>query len=358
MSAHFSAKFLKSHSWVNTRNHPKINLIHPSMSLVKSRPSAIILDLKGVIVTKEFEIYSASKKRFYHERISEFLSEESQWKKDNRGSKTDGQLKNIYRLAQTEQSRRTLKEGEPMFPRKTSQEDRENSLRQYILFCMEKNTSDVATKIFLERLQFWGYRHGYLKTPIYQEVMITLREWKVVKKIPVYLNLSSQVVFEKVTSQTDHGNLRPWFTGHLKLEWKPLISPLEKLQIRDPKTVLFVTHSATEANVASTAGLDVVMIVRPDIDPDWKERIKRGQEDDLVTTSGTGPIMVATHEGLIPVEMGIPDEREDLDSETNQGLQDFKSDHVDALFTVNSVITVQETKKFPVIESLQHLKFT
>jgi methionine salvage enolase-phosphatase E1 len=336
------------------------------MVVTKNRPNAIILDVEGVVFTKEFEMLSETKKKFYRSKINSFINNPSHWEKSKDGPSTDGLLKLVYRSARNAQHIRSLKEGEPTLPKHPSRDEMQNALKRYILFCLQNNSMDGPSITFLEMMQYWGYKNSLIKTPVYPDVFSTLREWTSDKKIMTYLNMGSNRNFERLTYQTDKGNLRQFFTGkiggrhvgHFKLGWNSDVDPIADLGIKDKKSVLFITHSAKEARAALKVGLDVVMIARSDIDPDWKARIQRMQEDnsDDISSTGTGPIMIQTNEGLAPEDM-ITSECPEFDKKETEGLREIKEETVDSLFTVNSIITLQDTKIFPVIESLKDLQF-
>ena len=159
---------------------------------LKQRPQLIILDIKGVIATKEFEQYSEKKKKFFHEKINEFVSDPSQWKK-SREHRLDGQLSVIYRMARTFQSRRALKEGEPLLPK--DKEEQPEAFMKYVLYCIEKNPKDFATFLFLNKMTYWGYKKEILKTPLYEDVIPALRLWKQ-GSVPIYLNIGGNNIFD------------------------------------------------------------------------------------------------------------------------------------------------------------------
>lgn len=223
-------------------------------------------------------------------------------------------------------------------------------------------------------MQSWAYSRGALKTPVYEDVPIIIKKWRD-EEIEVLLNLASENTFERIVSSTSRGNLRGFFSGHAHPDYtKKGIEVFEKCKlvspIRNLKHVLLITHSAKEAASASESGIPTILIIRPDLDPDFDERMsgekrsfkgqvngRKGSKDGINAGSGiqsfqTAPIakvaplaassMIA--EGASKIDIAV------IESTISDSTRDAREE-------MSSTIKYVDTLNFDVIKSLNDLVF-
>lgn len=164
------------------------------MVVIPQKPQAIVVDLRGVLANKNFELYSAEKKFFYKLKIRSFVEDESLWERN----KQNINLKHVWKMARVEQAARiankTILAKEPILENANDVEDMQEGLKNYILFTLEHNPQDRATGLFLEQMQMWGYEQHHLKTPVYPDVLPFFERLKELK-IPILLTGASVSVY-------------------------------------------------------------------------------------------------------------------------------------------------------------------
>lgn len=224
--------------------------------------------------------------------------------------------------------------------------------------------------LFLEHMQSWAYRRGSLKTPVYDEVLPILKKWKELK-IAVLLNLSSDKVFERIVSATNRGNLRGFFSGNAHPDYtKKGLAAFDEcklvFKIQNPKDVLMITHSAKEAAGAHEAEIPVILIIRPDLDPDFEKRMNeekktyKSQVKKVPTMnkgSGIEPFQTAPITDVAPLAassmMGAGASKVDI-----AAIESTIADSTrDAREEISSTIKYDDTLTFDVIKSLNDLVF-
>lgn len=320
------------------------------------RPRAIILDLRGVIANKDFDLYSTAKKNFYKANLHTFVDDEDMWKK----SKTNVNLQHVYKMARAEQTARisakTIAKQEPILVMQSHDdlEDMQESLRHYIAYNLEHNPRDRATGLFLEQMQIWGYQQKSLLTPVYPDVLPFLKRMKDTG-VPVLLTGASDRTFDYVMKNTTSGDLSPYFVtigeldkkqnGHVLINFTRKDRSFgPKFDLLDNKTALLVTHSHVTANKAHACNIPVLMIVRPDIDPNWQKRIT--ETGSKVHKTGSEPIIAVADQ--IGYNSDPPEMHDDSESDSDDELK---------LHTVKSNITADDVKNFTVIKSLTEVLF-
>lgn len=317
------------------------------------RPRAVILDLRGVIANKNFDLYSDAKKSFYKANLRSFLEDDrDMWL----SSKARVNLKHVYKMARSEQTARisakTISEQEPILVPLNSTDDldeAQEALRLYINWTLEHNPRDRATGLFLEQMQVWGYHQKLLQTPVYPDVLPFLKSTKDAG-VAILMTGASDRAFDMVMINTTAGDLRKYFTsegtknGHVQINFSRKDKSFAKFDLLENKQSLLITHSHVIANKAYNSNMRVLMIVRPDIDPNWQKRIS--ETSSKVHTVGSLPI--------IPVSDQIGHDSDPLETHDDS---DRDSDDELKLHAVKSKITADDVKNFTVVKSLAEVQF-
>lgn len=380
---------------------------------MRKQPQAIILDVYGVLASRQFEIFSENMIKFYKTHIDEFLSVRSQWrrpktwkkfrsrctcykpststtisvcprspdnheKRDNDSVSAEssdgeevvleiiksvgtipleGQLSIIYRTIACLQSSRFLLENEPSvraFSR-TSE-----ALKEYILFGIEHNQEDVMTIFFLHRMQYWGYLKLLLETPVYDDVTSALMKWKSLG-ISVYVNIARDIIYNQVVVSTTQGSLKGLLAGHLKLNSRGSLSSIALPErFRDPKRVLFITHSPEEAYAAEVAGLEAVLITRKDIDPEWSSRIESEKFSCDLSNRTEG--IESCGQEIINLDTEEKKEVEETEDEDKKHEDEIRLTLKEAGVTIKPInsllVSLQDIQRFQIFSSLLDIYFT
>ena len=327
------------------------------MVVIGIKPRAVVVDLRGVLANKNFELYSAEKKLFYKTRIRSFVEDDSLWERN----KQNINLKHVYKMAHVEQASRiankTILKKEPILDNTNETDEMQEGLQRYILFTIDHNPQDRATGLFLESMQIWGYTQDHLKTPVYPDVLPFFKRLKELG-IPIILTGASDKTVERIMRSTTSGNLYDYFyyekhddpkdnkIGHTQIDYKQSEKAFTKFNLLENKMTLFITHSSVSANKALNIGISVIIVVREDYDPGWKKRVHEAGSG--VHTVGSLPI--------IPVNDQIGH-----DSDPPEGPDESEYNNPDAadlmLHPVSSKITADDCKKFVIVTSLSDIQF-
>lgn len=331
---------------------------------VKSRPSAILLDMEGVIATKESTPFSESRKRFYRTNLENFMTDPALWGEREGGRKRDksetvhgvavGILNVLFRIARSRQQKRGRQEGEPDLEGVSHRSEKKSSLMEYFRWNFDHNPND--NDLIACYFTIWGYHQGLLKTFIYPDVPRNLIKWRNMN-IPIYQN--SPIPFSKMLENTDKGNLSHYFKGYFKFDGIVSNEGPSKFNIKDLTSVLFITHSANSGNLAAELGYRVVLIVRQDFDPNFDIRIKEQQDnlyfDSTVATIGTTPIPEESVSQLT-IQSSVVDLYDTTLPQEEVQERTQKDKDINNIFRQESMISYRETRRFAIVYSLDEIK--
>ena len=131
------------------------------------------------------------------------------------------------------------------------------------------NRKTNALKSLQGHLWKSGYEKGTLQGEMYKDVLPALQKWQA-SQLPVYIYSSgSRQAQRLIFGYSNEGDLRPLLSGYFdtnvggKMEPSSYRQILETIGVDDPSQVLFATDLLGEAEAASTAGLDAVIMLRP-----------------------------------------------------------------------------------------------
>ena len=163
-----------------------------------------------------------------------------------------------------------------------------------------------------------------------------------------------------VVSKTQ-GSLKGLLAGHLKLNSRGSLSSIALPErFRDPKRVLFITHSPEEAYAAEAAVLEAVFMTRKDIDPEWSSRIE-SQKFSCDLSNRTEEIESYGQEiiNLGTKEKKEMEETEDKDKKHEDEIRlTLKAAGV-TIKPMNSLfVSLQDIQKFQVFSNLLEIYFT
>lgn len=240
---------------------------------IVARPQAIVIDLLGVLVSKSFMTSSKEFRDFFTNNIMDYLNDN--WKQK--------QLKimlNFFRCSQN-----NVPEEYRLADRDESKEDQIKQAKRHIIYRHRNDPTNSALSLFMLGITEWGYRNKTLTTPIYDEVPTILKAWREQSKIPVYVGVGSADFLIMVLTNTNHGNILPFFNGHMNImdfdgtrankDFKKLVTILRL----PPEKILYLTRFRHDCRKAMENGLQSLIVLRQDFDSHGlisQLKVKRG----------------------------------------------------------------------------------
>lgn len=237
------------------------------------KPSAIVIDLLGVLVCKSFMSSSREFRDYFQHNVLEYLTDN--WKQK--------QLKimiNFFRCSQ-----QNVPDEYKLADRDETKEDQIKQAKKHVIWKLRNDPTNSALSLFMLGITEWGYKNKTLMTPVYDEVPLILKQWKEHNKIPVYVGVGSADFLIMVLSNTVFGNLLPYFNGHMNImdfdgtrankDYRKLANLLRLA----PEKILYLTRFRQDCKRAMECGMQSLIVLRQDFDSHGlvgQLRIKRG----------------------------------------------------------------------------------
>lgn len=138
-----------SHS-IASKNSPPITT--PTAKIVISRPSAIVIDLLGVLVCKSFMSNSKEFRDFFQHNVLEYLNDN--WKQK--------QLKimiNFFRCSQA-----NVPDEYKLADRDEPKEEQIKQAKKHVVWKLRNDPTNSALSLFMLGITEWGYKNKTLQT--------------------------------------------------------------------------------------------------------------------------------------------------------------------------------------------------
>jgi enolase-phosphatase E1 len=138
----------------------------------------------------------------------------------------------------------------------------------YLLWQMDRDRKATTLKAIQGQIWDVGYATGVLKGPVWPDVVDMLDALKAAH-IPAYIYSSGSVAAQLlIFGHSDHGDLRDRLSGYFDTTTGPKKEPSSYAAIaaaihQPPAACIFATDNPDEANAARTAGMTVMLMVRP-----------------------------------------------------------------------------------------------
>ncbi|UXI21810.1 hypothetical protein NH340_JMT07753 [Sarcoptes scabiei] len=216
------------------------------------KPQAILFDLSG----------TATKSYFTDKILFPYIKHNCSTYLFNNW---DNQIlqKDITRLR--EQSKKD--EGPKIFGPECDREEIERSICQYVFKCLNELRENDAINIFRLHMWFDGYNRNKIETPVYSDVAIQIKHWRITQNIKLYVLSNGWVeATKRFMAKTNHGDLNLLIDGHFDSTSGPLDDPntfrrvVEQISL-PPTQVLFLTKSPSENKAALEAGLNSILVM-------------------------------------------------------------------------------------------------
>ncbi|RWS09483.1 enolase-phosphatase E1-like protein [Dinothrombium tinctorium] len=239
------------------------------------RPKALLLDIEGTITAIDFVRKTLFE--FVKHNLESYLKFEAN---------ADELKADIALLRQDSLALRSLKPEYADIPLIEDQEfanDEEirAAVVANVLWQMSKDLKTRGLKQFQGHMWRVGYANGVLKAHIFEDVPLMLSKWKDIYDIDYYIYSSGSVEAQKLLlANTINGDLLHLFSGFFdtavgaKVESESYFNILKALNLNGDQ-VLFLTDVAKEAEAASNAGMNCLIVIREGNSPLDEEILTR-----------------------------------------------------------------------------------
>jgi methionine salvage enolase-phosphatase E1 len=263
------------------------------------RPKAIILELTGSLVTRDFMPYSEARQDFVRRHINQFFAECYPKQKDLRLDV------NFFKNQElVERKLNAFNELCPTLVDVTRRIALPSVAIEHILFRLHKQDFVAPLTLFMLHMHEWAYRKGIYQTPVYKEARQSLEEWNR-QNISVYVDAASEQFVQTVLSSTTNGNLTAFVHRNISLVDKGQrnFDRISSLTNVAPKDVLVITRNVADLKAAQQAGCQTLLLLRDDFEPDWRNLEEKAFGSKAATSrlSSTG-----SAEGEEGVETNLP----------------------------------------------------
>lgn len=137
------------HSVASKNSPPSIT---PTSKVVVTRPSAIVIDLLGVLVCKSFMSNSKEFRDFFQHNVLEYLNDS--WKQK--------QLKimiNFFRCSQA-----NVPDEYKLADREEPKEEQIKQAKKHVIWKLRNDPTNSALSLFMLSITEWGYKNKTLQT--------------------------------------------------------------------------------------------------------------------------------------------------------------------------------------------------
>jgi enolase-phosphatase E1 len=217
---------------------------------------AVLLDIEGT--TTPIAFVSDVLFPFARAHLTDFLQ-------DARGSQALDDL--TRRLAAEHADDRAGAERPPEWHDETADQALD-SLSRYVTWLMDRDRKSPGLKLLQGLIWERGYQAGVLRGQVFSDVPHAIRRWRADGIDVAIYSSGSELAQRRLFESTEHGNLTPLIAGFfdtavgaktVAASYRHIVEALS----RRPEEVLFVSDVAAELAAARTAGLQVVLSVRP-----------------------------------------------------------------------------------------------
>ncbi|MEM0127825.1 MAG: acireductone synthase [Thermoplasmatales archaeon] len=215
---------------------------------------AILLDIEGT--TTPIEFVHITLFGYARERMKYFIEKNI----ESRG--TNEALSELWKMMLSDVS-----SGEFTLRETTVKGYGSESLYQYVLWLMDKDSKAGPLKDIEGLIWQEGYRNGELRGEVYPDVPIALKKWSVEGKIVAIYSSGSELSQKLLFSTTEYGDLTIYINRFFDTKIGSKKDPMSYQRIAEeiaikPGDVLFLSDSMDEIRAASKAGLRSLLVSR------------------------------------------------------------------------------------------------
>lgn len=263
-SAH--RKHAKTSSWSSWMSANTMIISNRKMVILK-RPKAIVFEMTGTLVTRDFMAYSETRKNFVRRHINQFFAECYPKLKQLRLN-----VNFFKNLEQAERKANMYDAKCPTLLDPTRRIPKANSAIEHILYRLNQKNFVAPLTLFMLHMHEWAYQKGIYLTPVYKEARKVLDEWNR-QRIPLYVEAASEQFVHLTLSATTAGNLNTFIRRNVSLVESPsrpcqrLFDKLPALFHLPAKDILVITRFPNDLKVALQAGCQGLLLLRDDFEP-------------------------------------------------------------------------------------------
>jgi len=186
----------------------------------------------------------------------------------------------------------------------------------YVHWLMDQDRKSTALKTLQGNIWQEGYRLGDLRGEVFADVPDALGRWHNAG-VDIRIYSSGSILAQKLLfSTTPHGDLTRFLKGHFDTTTGPKTNPSSYTGIAatfgmPPSEILFISDVVRELDAASTAGLQVLLSVRPGNPPQPPHHYESVTEFGAVGISGLQSVVMAI-EALEHIQLAMPAGQENL----------------------------------------------
>jgi enolase-phosphatase E1 len=133
---------------------------------------------------------------------------------------------------------------------------------------MDRDRKSQGLKLLQGQIWEQGYRSGELRGQVFHDVAQRLRRWRAERLDIAIYSSGSTLAQRRLFESLPEGDLTPLIAGFFDTAVGPKTSPASYIAIchalgRKPHEMLFVSDVTAELDAARSAGLHVLLSVRP-----------------------------------------------------------------------------------------------
>lgn len=138
----------------------------------------------------------------------------------------------------------------------------------YVYWLMDQDRKSTALKNLQGKIWQMGYRRGGLRGEVFPDVPVALERWRRAG-IDVRIYSSGSILAQQlIFSTTKYGDLTVFLNGYFDTTTGPKTEPASYAKIADtfglpPSEILFISDVTRELDAAASAGLQVLLSLRP-----------------------------------------------------------------------------------------------
>ena len=150
----------------------------------------------------------------------------------------------------------------------TFDRDSANSVADYLRYLIDNDRKSTPLKSIQGMIWQSGYESGELVSPVFDDVPVSLRQWRADDKTVAIFSSGSVLAQKLLFGHTTHGDLTQFIskyfdtTSGAKGEPESYTAIAAEIEI-DPSEILFVSDIAAELDAARAAGLRTSLSARP-----------------------------------------------------------------------------------------------
>lgn len=242
------------------------------------KPKAIVLELTGALVTRQWMSYSEQRRNNVKKNIGLYFAENYPRNKELRLDI------NFFKLQEANEIKeRIFNENCPKINDGSKKLPLPDVAINHIVWRLDNDPGCGALTLFLLHYSEWAYKKNLIITPVYDEVKEVLETWKNLN-INIFVDVASAHFVNMILDSTTQGSLIPYFSGHMNLiqfnGQKTIrdFNLLPTMLYMEPADIVFVTRFPGDARTASELGITTFLLIREDFHPEFKTLIKKAEE--------------------------------------------------------------------------------